>query len=173
MELNPTDSIGSNARGTRTTTLGRDLAAGQKLQHVVPPGTWFGAAPCEGTEYALVGCTVAPGELFSLLGPEKGLPLLEDKAGVQVSNSSGECEAILNVRYNADSTAPRCTLCWPPFAQALNSARLRWGTRARCFPSSQMQRPGSKSSWLTRGVPPGLCSCEEVPSLDTCTWPSF
>ena len=47
--------------GVRTTSVGRDLAAGQRLQHVVPPGTWFGAAPAEGTEWALVGCTVAPG----------------------------------------------------------------------------------------------------------------
>ncbi|KAI8471743.1 MAG: RmlC-like cupin domain-containing protein [Monoraphidium minutum] len=49
----------------RTVVLGRDLAAGQVLQHVVPPGVWFGAAPCEGIEYALVGCTVAPGFEFS------------------------------------------------------------------------------------------------------------
>ena len=47
--------------GVRTTSVGSDLAAGQRLQHVVPPGTWFGAAPAEGTEWALVGCTVAPG----------------------------------------------------------------------------------------------------------------
>lgn len=48
--------------GCKTTSLGSDLAAGQALQHVVPPGTWFGAAPAEGTRWALVGCTVAPGE---------------------------------------------------------------------------------------------------------------
>jgi len=56
----------------RTTVVGRDLAAGQKLQHVVPPNTWFGAVPgdasagppasgAEGTDFSLVGCTVAPG----------------------------------------------------------------------------------------------------------------
>ena len=55
MELNP--ATGS----ARTTALGRDLATGQRLQHVVPPHTWFGAAPAAGTEWALVGCTVAPG----------------------------------------------------------------------------------------------------------------
>lgn len=60
VELDPNN--GSGGGGAKTTVLGRDLAAGEKLQHVVPPGTWFGAAPCEGTEYALVGCTVAPGE---------------------------------------------------------------------------------------------------------------
>ena len=53
--------------GVRTTVLGINLAAGQQLQHVVPPGVWFGAAPCEGTAYALVGCTVAPGFEFSKL----------------------------------------------------------------------------------------------------------
>lgn len=49
----------------RATVLGHDFAAGQKLQHVVPPGVWFGAAPCDGTDYALVGCTVAPAFEFS------------------------------------------------------------------------------------------------------------
>jgi hypothetical protein len=49
----------------RKTVLGPDIKAGQKLQHVVPAGSWFGAWPEEGTEYALVGCTVAPGFDFS------------------------------------------------------------------------------------------------------------
>lgn len=49
----------------RTTVLGSDLAAGQQLQHVVPPNTWFGAAPGEATEWALAGCTVAPGFEFT------------------------------------------------------------------------------------------------------------
>jgi len=48
-------------QGVKTTVLGHDLAGGQRLQHVVAPGTWFGAAPCDGTDWALVGCTVAPG----------------------------------------------------------------------------------------------------------------
>jgi len=34
-------------------------------QHVVPAGTWFGARPAPGTEFALVGCTVAPGFDFA------------------------------------------------------------------------------------------------------------
>lgn len=34
-------------------------------QHVVPAGTWFGAKPAPGTEFALVGCTVAPGFDFA------------------------------------------------------------------------------------------------------------
>lgn len=46
---------------TRETILGPDLAAGHKLQHVVPAGAWFGAYPEPNTPYALVGCTVAPG----------------------------------------------------------------------------------------------------------------
>ena len=36
----------------------------QVLQHVVPPNTWFGAEPCEGAAFALVGCTVAPAFVF-------------------------------------------------------------------------------------------------------------
>ena len=40
--------------------LGQDLLNGQKLQHVVPGGYWFGAIPNPGTPYSLVSCTVAP-----------------------------------------------------------------------------------------------------------------
>ena len=32
--------------------------------HGALAGTWFGAAPCDGTAWALVGCTVAPGFQF-------------------------------------------------------------------------------------------------------------
>lgn len=69
VELDPSTS------GARTTVLGHDLAAGQVLQHVVPAGVWFGAAPCDGTEWALVGCTVAPGFEFASfeMGSEAGL----------------------------------------------------------------------------------------------------
>jgi len=45
--------------------LGQDIGAGQRLQYVVPAGTWFGAAPLPGVEYSLVGCTVAPGFDFA------------------------------------------------------------------------------------------------------------
>ncbi len=47
------------------TVLGSDIAKGQKLQHVVPAGYWFGAHPNSGAEYSLVGCTVAPGFDFA------------------------------------------------------------------------------------------------------------
>jgi len=43
------------------TTLGTNLKSGQTLQHVVPAKRWFGAYLPDGSEYALVGCTVAPG----------------------------------------------------------------------------------------------------------------
>lgn len=55
----------------RLMVVGHDLAAGQQLQHVVPPHTWFGAVPGDVTkqegaaQWALVGCTVAPGFEFS------------------------------------------------------------------------------------------------------------
>ena len=49
--------------------LGRDLAAGQRPQLVVPAGTWFGielGASAElGPDFALMGCTVAPGFEFA------------------------------------------------------------------------------------------------------------
>lgn len=52
------------------TVLGVDLAAGQRLQHVVPAGCWFGSrlvAPRSASDYALVSCVVAPGFSFDTL----------------------------------------------------------------------------------------------------------
>jgi predicted cupin superfamily sugar epimerase len=45
--------------------LGLDLAAGERPQIVIPAGTWFGTELTPGTEYCLVGCTVAPGFDFT------------------------------------------------------------------------------------------------------------
>lgn len=47
------------------TRLGTDIARGERPQHVVPAGRWFGAALAADAPYALVGCSVAPGFEFS------------------------------------------------------------------------------------------------------------
>jgi len=44
--------------------LGNNPANNESFQCVVKAGSWFGAVPAPGTEYALVGCTVAPGFHF-------------------------------------------------------------------------------------------------------------
>lgn len=49
----------------QVTILGTDFAAGQVPQHVVPAGRWFGACPAPGSNFSLVGCTVAPGFDFA------------------------------------------------------------------------------------------------------------
>ena len=41
--------------------MGTDLAAGQQLQAVVPAGTWQAARLSAGGQYAIFGCTMAPG----------------------------------------------------------------------------------------------------------------
>jgi uncharacterized protein len=41
--------------------LGRDLAAGEHVQHVVPAGWWQGTRLAPGGEWALLGTTMAPG----------------------------------------------------------------------------------------------------------------
>ncbi|HEX4002973.1 MAG TPA: cupin domain-containing protein [Candidatus Acidoferrales bacterium] len=41
--------------------LGQDVAAGMRLQHVVPAGTWQGARLAPGGKFALMGTTMAPG----------------------------------------------------------------------------------------------------------------
>jgi len=46
-------------------TLGGDLAAGQRPQHVVPAGVWQGARLRAGGAWALLGTTVAPGFDFA------------------------------------------------------------------------------------------------------------
>jgi uncharacterized protein len=40
---------------------GPDIAAGMRLQHVVPGGTWQGARLAPGGQFALMGTTMAPG----------------------------------------------------------------------------------------------------------------
>lgn len=45
--------------------LGGDLAAGESFQAMVPQGCWFGAELSGAGDYALVGCTVAPGFDFA------------------------------------------------------------------------------------------------------------
>jgi len=41
--------------------LGSDPDRDESFQAVVPAGSWFGSRPASGSEYCLVGCTVAPG----------------------------------------------------------------------------------------------------------------
>ncbi len=49
----------------RIIRLGRDMAAGEVFQAVVPAGCWFGSKPAPGSAFSLVGCTVAPGFDFT------------------------------------------------------------------------------------------------------------
>jgi predicted cupin superfamily sugar epimerase len=41
--------------------LGSNLLAGERVQHLVPAGTWQGAALVDGGEFALLGCSLSPG----------------------------------------------------------------------------------------------------------------
>ena len=45
-------------------TLGNDFNKGETFQYVVPANCWFASRPVQGSEYCLVGCTVAPGFEF-------------------------------------------------------------------------------------------------------------
>ena len=65
------------------TIMGKDAASGQKLQHAVPAGCWFGAFPCAGTEFSLTGCTVAPGFDFTDFELGERAALLEQLPGAQ------------------------------------------------------------------------------------------
>jgi len=58
----PLEIVEIDAAGKlHTTTLGRQMEHGQTLFYVVKAGHWFGSRPATGGQYALVGCTVAPG----------------------------------------------------------------------------------------------------------------
>ncbi len=46
---------------SRVVILGNDLAAGYEPQHIVPAGVWQGCRLVTGGNWALLGCTVAPG----------------------------------------------------------------------------------------------------------------
>lgn len=48
-----------------TVTLGHDLAAGEQCQVVVPARNWQGARVKPAGQWALMGCTVAPGFEFA------------------------------------------------------------------------------------------------------------
>ena len=45
--------------------LGKDMAAGETFQFVVPANTWFASEPSPNSSFSLVGCTVAPGFYFA------------------------------------------------------------------------------------------------------------
>lgn len=53
-------AIGPDGKVEKT-ILGTDVKAGQKLQHVVPAGCWFGGYPNPGSRFSFIGATVAPG----------------------------------------------------------------------------------------------------------------
>jgi predicted cupin superfamily sugar epimerase len=56
--------------GGRIVTLGQDVASGQQLQVVVRGGVWQGSRLKPGGDFALLGCTVAPG--FDFADYERG-----------------------------------------------------------------------------------------------------
>ncbi|MGD0586800.1 MAG: cupin domain-containing protein [Oryzomonas sp.] len=49
----------------RPILLGRDPEQGEQLQAVAPAGCWFGADLADSGDFALMGCTVAPGFDFT------------------------------------------------------------------------------------------------------------
>ncbi|MCC6999501.1 MAG: cupin domain-containing protein [Deltaproteobacteria bacterium] len=65
-EGGPLDVLLLGAEGqSRVARLGRDVAAGERPQLVIPAGTWFGTELAPGVGHVLFGCTVAPGFDFS------------------------------------------------------------------------------------------------------------
>ena len=57
--------IHEEQREMQVIKLGDDPEKGETFQAVVPAGAWFASRPAQGSTYALVGCTVAPGFDFT------------------------------------------------------------------------------------------------------------
>ena len=57
--------IDEEKREMQVIRLGDDPEKGETFQAVVPAGAWFASRPAQGSAYALVGCTVAPGFDFA------------------------------------------------------------------------------------------------------------
>jgi uncharacterized protein len=51
--------------GLQVIRLGKQLEEGEVFQAWVPAGRWFASRPASGTDFVLVGCTVAPGFDFA------------------------------------------------------------------------------------------------------------
>ena len=49
---------------SKVTVIGKDIAAGEKLQHVVKRGVWQGSRLVREEGWCLLGCTVSPGFEF-------------------------------------------------------------------------------------------------------------
>lgn len=69
--------LDASTGAAQTTVLGHRIEHGERPQHVVPGGRWFGAELPSGAPFALVGCGVAPGfefDHFALARREQLLP---------------------------------------------------------------------------------------------------
>ncbi len=61
----PVEMLNLKADGTAEAILiGPDIAAGMRLQHAVPGGTWQGSRLAPGGKFALMGTTMSPGFAF-------------------------------------------------------------------------------------------------------------
>lgn len=61
---NAVDVVELSKDGAKVTRMGLDFGAGERPQRLVGKNTWFGCKLAEGSEWALLGCTVAPGFEF-------------------------------------------------------------------------------------------------------------
>lgn len=65
--------------------LGKNLAAGETFQYIVPANTWFASEPAPHSIFSLAGCTVAPGfdfADFEIGGKENLLSLFPQHSNV-------------------------------------------------------------------------------------------
>jgi predicted cupin superfamily sugar epimerase/alkylhydroperoxidase family enzyme len=128
-ELDP-DQPGEPARVTR---LGANLRAGERPQHVVPAGRWFGASVAPGAGFALAGCTVAPGFEFSRFELADRAALLSafPHARETVMRLTGSADPTADTGAKATSTAARDTdgNTAPPRIEPLSLDAADAGTR--------------------------------------------
>ena len=100
------------------TRLGTAFARGERPQHLVEAGRWFGAAPAPGTEFSLVGCTVAPAFDFARfeLGDRERLQRTFPRA-ISIATSS-----LVPVAGKTTCSTPRSSTRFCPGARPLRYA---------------------------------------------------
>jgi predicted cupin superfamily sugar epimerase len=77
-------------------TMGTDILAGQQVQFTVPAGVWQAGCLLPGGDYAIFGCTVAPG--FSADCFEAGI------AGDLIAKYPDQKDMILKFAHNSSET---------------------------------------------------------------------
>jgi RimJ/RimL family protein N-acetyltransferase len=143
--------------GAEVVHLGQDLAAGQRVQHLVPGGVWQGSRLLPGGRFALMGTTMTPGfdlANFRLGSRDELLPRFPDHAALltaltpnRVKSARLELAAATKDLLHADQRGPQILGAgldaevpedWPP---------PHYDERSIRFTIAQLARDPNQRGW--------------------------